>query len=474
MMFLKNRSHQSQIRLDGVSTRFYRRSMDRMSAVDAGFYFSEDPAAPMHVGSVLVFEGPAPSYGDVLRLFAGKLVPGYRRRVRELPFNLGRPVWVDDEHFRLSHHVRRVAVAAPGADDQLRELAGRLFSQGLDMRRPLWEAWFVEGLEGGRWAVVCKVHHCLVDGVAGMGLLQALLDWRADAPVPVPTPWTPQPAPSVVGSVVEGVLAPLGSLGRMLRVGAGVDGLSVLRSLPGTARRLAVRTPGSLNGPVGRGRRWVWAKAGLAEIKRIRGVAGGTVNDVILAAVASGFRALLAKRDELRPGLVVRTLVPVSTRSSEERGVLTNRVGAVLVNLPVSEPDPLRRLADVRGQMDGLKRSGQAVVASDVVSGLGDLASGAVLAWASRAVMRVPQRVVQTVVTNVPGPGVPLWMLGRRLAEVWPYVPVAGNVRVSVGVFSYLGEVVFGITADVDGVPEVGVLAEGIREGFDELVAATA
>ncbi|XVV06301.1 WS/DGAT/MGAT family O-acyltransferase [Actinosynnema sp. CA-248983] len=451
--------------------------MDRMSAVDAGFYFAEDPDVPMHVGSVLVFEGPAPSYGDVVRLFAGKLgeVPRYRQRVRASPFHVGRPVWVDDEHFRLLHHVRRAVVPAPGADDQLRDVAGRLFERGLDLGRPLWEAWFVEGLEGGRWAVVCKVHHCLVDGVAGMGLMQVLLDWRADAPVPVAAPWTPRPAPSVAELVMDGVLTPLASLSRIPRVGAEVagHGRSVLRSLPGTARRLVVPTPGSLNGPVGRRRRWVWAKAGLPEIKGIREVAGGTVNDVILAAVTAGFRALLAKRDELRADQVVRTLVPVSTRSSAERGVLTNRVGAVLVNLPVGEPDPLRRLADVREQMDGLKRSGQAVVA-DVVTGLGELASGAVLAWASRAVMRVPQRVLQTVVTNVPGPRVPLHMLGRRLAEVRPYVPVAGNVRVSVGVFSYLDQVVFGITGDFDGVPEVRVLAEGVREGFDELVAATA
>ncbi|MCC8248850.1 WS/DGAT/MGAT family O-acyltransferase [Saccharothrix luteola] len=461
--------------------------MDRMSAIDAGFFFIEDENVPMHVGSVLVFEGPAPSYGDVVRLFAAKLgtVPRYRQRVKALPLHVGRPVWVDDEHFQILYHVRHTAVPSPGADDQLRNLAGRLFAQRLDLAKPLWEVWLVEGLEGGRWAIISKVHHCLIDGIAGSDLMQVLLDWREDAPLPEPVRWQPAAGPSTLDLVVDGVrdavltpvthLAKFPALAKRLRSGSEVldVGRAVLGSLPTTARRLAVGTPKTLNGPIGPHRRWVWARADLAEIKAVRRVTGGTVNDVILAAVTRGFRDLLAKRDDLADGQVVRSMVPVSMRSSAERGVLNNRVSAVLVNLPVSESDPLARLASIREQMDDLKSSRQAAGA-DVLTNLSNFAAPTLLALGSRTAMRFPQQLLQTVTTNVPGPRIPLFMLGRRLSEIYPYVPIASTIRISVGIFSYLDQITFGINADFDGVPDVQVLADGIRAGFDELVTSTA
>lgn len=426
-----------------------------------------------------------------MRLFAAKLgtVPRYRQRVTALPLHLGWPVWVDDEHFQILYHVRHTAVPAPGADDQLRNLAGRLFAQGLDMTKPLWEVWLVEGLEGGRWAIICKVHHSLVDGIAGSDLMQVLLDRRADTPLPEPVEWRPTPPPSTVDLVLDGmrdaVSAPVKQLARFpafarrLRDGNGSGsaaldlGRTVLDSLPTTARRLVTATPKTLNGPIGPHRRWLWAKAGLAEIKTVRTVTGGTVNDIILAAVTRGFRDLLAKRDELAEGQVVRSMVPVSTRSSAEKGVLTNRFGAVLVNLPVGEPDPLARLASIREQMDELKSSGQAAGA-DVLAGLANFAAPALLELGSRTAMRLPQHLVQTITTNVPGPRFPLFMLGRRLTETYPYVPISGNMRISVGIFSYLDQITFGINADFDSVPDVQLLSDGIRAGFDELVTATA
>ncbi|MEU4804771.1 wax ester/triacylglycerol synthase family O-acyltransferase [Actinosynnema sp. NPDC023587] len=461
--------------------------MDRMSAIDAGFYFVEDENAPMHVGSVLVFEGPVPSYGDVVRRFVAKLgeVPRYRQRVRALPLHLGRPVWVDDEHFQILYHVRHTAVPSPGTDDQLRNLAGRLFAQGLDLAKPLWEVWLVEGLAAGRWAIISKVHHCVVDGIAGTDLMRVLLDRRADTVLPAPEPWSPAPAPSTLDLVVDGVrdavrtpverLAAIPALARRLRSGAelGDVGRAVLGSLPDTARRLAVGTPRSLNGRIGPHRRWLWADAGLPEVKKIRKVTGGTVNDVILAAVTRGFRDLLDSRDELVAGRVVRTMVPVSVRSPAERGRLTNRVGAVLVNLPVADPDPLRRLATLRAQMDDLKRSRQATGA-DVLTSLGDFAAPSLLALGSRTAFRFPQQLLQTVTTNVPGPRVPLYLLGRELVAIHPYVPIAGTVRTSIGIFSYRDRITFGVTADFDGVPDAQVLADGIGAGFDELTAATA
>ncbi|MEV0676271.1 wax ester/triacylglycerol synthase family O-acyltransferase [Actinosynnema sp. NPDC050436] len=460
--------------------------MDRMNAMDAGFLFIEDENAPMHVGAVLVFEGPAPAYGDVLRLFTAKLgdVPRHRQRVVSPPLHLGRPVWVDDEHFRVLHHVRRTALPSPGTDDRLRDLAGRIFARQLDRARPLWEVWLVEGLAGGRWALVAKLHHCMVDGVAGADLLGVVLDRRPDAEVPAPAAWTPRPAPSSLDLVVDGVrdavLAParhaaaLPALARRLRAGSEVAdlGRAVLRSLPGTARRLAVGTPRSLNGQVGPRRRWLWARAGLPEVKAIREVTGGTANDIVLAAVTRGFRDLLGERGELVPGTVVRTMVPVSVRSRAERGRLTNRVGAVLVNLPVAEPDPVRRVADLRAQLDELKASGQAAGA-DVLTGLGDAAAPALLALAGRAVARFPQRLLQTATTNVPGPRAPLYLLGRELTDIYPWVPLGASIRTNVGIFSYRDRITFGISADLDGVPDAQVLADGIRAGFDELTAAT-
>ncbi|MEC4019578.1 WS/DGAT/MGAT family O-acyltransferase [Streptomyces sp. H27-D2] len=457
-----------------------------MSAIDAGFYFVEDENVPMHVGSVLVFEGPAPSYGDVIRLFVSKLaaVPRYRQRVMSLPLHLGRPVWVDDDHFQILYHVRHTAVPSPGGDDQLRNLAGRLFAQRLDLSKPLWEIWLVEGLEGGRWALISKVHHCMIDGIAGNDLMQALLDWREDAELPEPQPWTPEPSPSALDLVADGVrdvvmtpvkhLAAIPALAKRLRSGSEVLDISraLLSSLPGTARRLSTRAAGSLNGRPGPHRRWMWAKADLAEIKQVRKVTGGTVNDIILTAITRGFRDLLESRGELTEGQVVRTMVPVSVRSRGERKQLNNRVSAVLLNLPVSEPDPLKRVAAVREQMDDLKNSRQAAGA-DAITGMANFAAPTLLALGSRTALRFPQQFLQTVTTNVPGPRVPLYLLGRRMAEMYPYVPIASTMRISVGIFSYLDRITFGINADFDGVPDIDVLANGIRAGFDELVELT-
>ena len=458
-----------------------------MSSLDAGFYFIEDENVPMHVGSVLVFDGPVPSYGDVIRLFVSRLdaVPRYRQKVKALPFHVGRPVWVDDDHFNILYHVRHTAVPSPGGEDQLRNLAGRLFAQKLDDKKPLWEAWLVEGLEGGRWAIISKVHHCMIDGVSGTDMLQLMLDFKRESALPEPREWTPAPQPSTLDLVVDGVrdavvtpvqhLSALPALARNLRsFNEIVDfGKTVLGSLPGTARRLVTRAATSLNGPIGPHRRWVWARANLAEIKQVRKAAGGTVNDVILTAITRGFRDLLEKRGELTEGMVVRTMVPVSMRKADQHNELNNRVSAVLVNLPVGEADPVKRLASIRAQMDDLKSSRQAAGA-DVITNLSNFAAPTLMALGSRTAMRFPQQILQTVTTNVPGPRIPLYMLGRPLVEMFPYVPVASTIRITVGIFSYLDRFTFGINADFDGVPDVQLLADGIRAGFDEMVALAA
>jgi WS/DGAT/MGAT family acyltransferase len=452
--------------------------MERMSALDAGFFFLEHENTPMHVGSVAVFEGPSPSYGDVVRLLVARLsdVPRYRQRVRTVPLHLGRPVWTDDPHFEILYHVRHSAVPGPGGAEQLRNLAGRVFAQRLDMTKPLWEMYLVEGLREGQWALISKVHHCMIDGVAGADLTATLLQATPDEGIPPPRPWTPAVEPSIADLLLDGVRdavrAPLQQLARVPSLAgnllSGAELMAFGRGLPGTARRLGSRTHSSLNGPSGPHRRWEWTQTSLSEVKAIRTALGGTVNDVVLAAITRGFRDLLTVRNELIEGQVVRSLVPVSVRSEAERGVLNNRVSAVTVNLPVGEADAEQRLQRIREQMDDIKNTRQAVGAQAITE-LAGFAAPTLLALGSRLSFRLPQPLLQTVTTNVPGPRVPLFMLGRRLVELHPYVPIAANIRTSIGIMSYLDQLNFGINADFDGVPDIRTLRDGIRAGVDEL-----
>ncbi len=453
--------------------------MERLSTLDAGFFFVEHENVPMHIGSVAVFEGPAPAYEDLVELVAAKLplVPRYRQVVRTAPLNVFRPVWADDEHFEIGYHVRHAAVPAPGGTGQLRKLAAQIFAQRLDRARPLWEAWLLEGLKGGRWAIISKVHHCMVDGIGGNDLMTAIFDLGPEVQRPVPVTWEPEPEPSVVDLLADGMIDAVSWSFRRL---SGVTGswfqqlpavdelLGFGRGLTGSARRLAAPSASSLNGPIGPHRRWAWTTASLAEVKEIRSALGGTVNDVLLAAITRGFRDLLEARGELADGLVVRSLVPVSVRSADEQGVIANRVSAVLANLPVGEPDPLRRLALLREQMDDLKHTHQAIGA-EILTGVLGFAAPTLLALGSRAAFMIPQPLVQTVTTNVPGPRFPLFVQGRRMIKMYPYVPIGDNLRIGVAIISYLDRFSFGITADYDAVPDLRVLVKGIGLGLAEL-----
>jgi diacylglycerol O-acyltransferase len=456
-------------------------TVDRMSPTDAGFYYAESENTPLHVGSVAVFEGPAPSYGDVVRLLLGKLplVPRYRQRVRRVPLDLGRPLWVDDPHFQILYHVRHTAVPSPGGEEQLRNLAGRVLGQRLDLSKPLWELWLVEGLEDGRWALISKVHHCMVDGIAGTDLMQLVFDLTPDATHGEPQDWTPQRNPSslevVAGAVQDAVAHPLRELTRLPGAGgvrgAARAGRSLFAGVPSVTRKLATPTARSLNGPIGPHRRWAWSDAEFDELKRVRTAFGGTVNDVVLAAITGGFRELLERRGSLREGLVVRSLVPISVRRPGQRGQLGNQISPAFVDLPVGEPDPVARLASVRRQMDRHKEVMQAVDARSII-GMGDFVAPTMLSLGVRAAMSAGQMWCQAVTTNVPGPRVPLYVLGRRMCSAHAYVPIAGGIRVSIGIFSYLRTMTFGINADFDAFPDVDVLSGGIRRGIDELVAA--
>jgi diacylglycerol O-acyltransferase / wax synthase len=449
--------------------------MKPMSPQDAMFLHVEDDVTPMHIGGVSVFEGPPPAFDELRAMIAGKLhhTPRYRQKVRFVPLGLAEPVWVDDRYFDLDYHLRHTAVPPPGDPSQLRTMAARVFSQHLDRARPLWEIWMVEGLSEGRWALLSKVHHCMVDGVAATDLMSVMFDDRAVA-APAPR-WEPEPEPSDVELLVRGTALRARDPAAQIRgaVRAGPEWL--LRNTVTTARAMAAAVPkmrpgtSSLTGPIGPHRTWSWATVSLGDVKRIRSALGGTVNDVVLTVVTNGFRDLLVERGEtVGERRTVRTMVPVSVRRPDERGVYNNRVSAVFARLPVGLQDPVERLAFVRRQMDGIKSSKQAV-AGDVLARLSGFAPPLLLALGSRAVTRSARLNMDTATTNVPGPQTPVRALGRPLLESYPYVPIVGTIRIVVAIFSYAGELYFGVTGDRDHAPDIDVLTAGVQAGAREL-----
>jgi len=452
--------------------------MERLSSQDASFLHLEDLVSHMHIGTVAILEGPPPPYDEVAERVRANLplVPRYRQKVHFVPLGLGRPVWVDDAHFNLGYHLRRTALPEPGGDEQLRLLVGRVMSQQLDRHKPLWEMWMIEGLSDHRWALLTKVHHSVVDGVAGAELLSAILDEQRDPEAPPPEAWRPERQPAGA----ELAARALGN--QALSPYAGVRG--ALRSPRFAAERAAGTVQGlltmsgilrpprasSLNGPIGPHRRWDWARSRLSDVKLIRTAFGGTVNDVVLTAIAGGFHELLASRGE-RTDRVVRSLVPVSVRAAAEHGEYNNRVSAIFADLPVDIEDPVERLASVRAQMARLKHSHEAV-AGDGLVGLSGFAPAMLLSLGLRTATHVPQRNVNTVTTNVPGPQRPLYAAGRRMLECFPYVPLAGHVRVGVAIFSYDGALGFGVTGDYDRAPDIAILCRGIERSMAALVEA--
>jgi WS/DGAT/MGAT family acyltransferase len=460
-------------------------STDRLSPQDASFLHLEDDVSHMHIASVAIFEGPPPLFTDVVAMVDAKLglVPRYRQVVRFVPFDLGRPVWVDDPHFNIEYHLRHTALPAPGSEEQLRNLVGRVMSQQLDRSKSLWEIWVVEGLEDGRWAMLSKTHHAMVDGVAGTDLLAVIMDLSPDADRAPPIAWLPRPSPDgkklaadamvdFVRNPYEQVRAARAST-RMVRhaasytkeVGAG------LVAMAGLVRPTPVS---SLNGPIGPHRRYAWASTSVDEIKTVRKGLGGTFNDVILASITNGFRELLLSRGE-SIDRVVRTLVPVSVRPRDASGravgdgTFENKVSAMFAELPVSIEDPAERLHAITLQMEGLKDSKQAV-AGEALTSLSGFAPPMLLAAGMRVATRAAQRNVNTITTNVPGPQFPLYAAGRRMIRAFPYVPLGGQMRIGIAIFSYDGEVNFGITGDYDTTGDLDVLTNGIEDGMAQLL----
>lgn len=453
--------------------------MDRMSPLDASFLHLEDGVTHMHIASCAVFEGPAPAYDDLVRLLASKLpqVPRYRQKVRFVPLDLGRPVWVDDPHFTIEYHVRHTALPPPGSEADLKRLFGRVMSQELDRNRPLWETWIVEGLEDGNWAMISKVHHCMVDGVSGTDLMAVVLDHEPDAaPVP-PEPWRPDDEPSSVDlalrSLRDLVVSPYEQV-RLVRsaVRRPQRVLDIVRGLGAMNTIVRSHFKSSFDGPIGPHRRWSYARTTLDDIRVIKRAFGGTVNDVVQSAIAGGFRQLVLARGEDPDQVVLRSLVPVSVRQESARGTYDNRVSAMYLRLPIEIEDPVERLAEVRARMEELKASHEADAGEAITTLLGSTSFdvlGPVLRTTTRLMHRISQTGVNTVTTNVPGPPYPLYACGRRMIDYLPFVPLGQGFRVGIAILSYDGRVAFGVTGDYDASPDVDVLAAGIEDSLTEL-----
>jgi diacylglycerol O-acyltransferase / wax synthase len=436
----------------------------------------------MHVAGCMVFEGTAPTYDELVEQIGSRLhlVPRYRQRLAFVPFNQGRPVWVDDPHFNIGFHVRHTALPRPGGEDKLRRLAGRVFSQSLDRSRPLWELWLVEGLSDDRFAILSKTHHALVDGVSGVDIATVLFDTSPD-PTPVAGPdheWIPRPLPTdaqlladalleratVPAEIVRGVRATLRGPRHVAgRLGEALGGVGAMAR---AGLQMAPSSP--FNVRIGPHRRFTWVRGDLNQFKGVKNALGGTVNDVVLAAVAGALGRYLRLHGEPTEDLVLKAMVPVSVRADVERGALGNRVAAMWAPLPVGLGDPVQRLLTIGQAMDGIKESGQAVGAQ-VLTELSGFAPPTIMAQAAR--LQARQRLFNLVVTNVPGPQFPLYMLGRKLEAMYPMVPLAENQALGIAIMSYNGQLNFGLNADYDALSDLEALADELRASIEELVA---
>jgi diacylglycerol O-acyltransferase len=456
---------------------------DRLTAVDASFLAQEVENAHMHVGAVLIFEGPPPDYEDFCNQIRSRLhlVPRYRHKLAFPPLETGRPLWVDDPNFNLQYHVRHTALPAPGSEEQLRALAARVHSQRLDRSKPLWETWLVQGLEENRFALISKTHHALVDGISGVDLATVLFDVE---PVPKPAPhegepWVPQPEPSGAQLAARGIK---GLVRTPFELGARALGAAAHPQRSLEVAREAIEGVGEvawaglnpapetpLNVPIGPHRRFVFARNELSDFKLVKDALGGTVNDVVLTVVAGALRQWLRSRGVRTEGMELRALVPVSIRAQDQHHQLGNRIAAMRGPLPVYVEDPVARLAVVREAMDGLKDSKQAVGA-EVLAGLQGFAPPTILAQASR--INFSTRLFNLIVTNVPGPQFPLYLLGRELLDLFPVAFLPRDHALAIAIMSYNGGIDFGLLGDYDAMPDLDEFGRDLDVALQELVVA--
>ncbi len=450
---------------------------ERLTGLDTSFLHLERSGAHMHVASVSIFAGEAPTHAEFRDHIASRLhlVPRFRQKLRFVPFDQGRPVWVDDPYLNLDYHVRQTALPAPGSDEQLRNLAARIFSQQLDRSKPLWELWLVEGLDEDRFAIVGKSHHALVDGVSGVDITTVLfdLDEAPQGSPAMPPPWLARPEPTDLQLLTDALRERLTSPKEIVRgFRAALRGpRKVLKGVSATSKMVGagMAAPDSVfNVEIGPHRRLAMVQTDLGELKRVKDAHGGTVNDVILSIVAGGLGRYLRARGHETEGVELRAMVPVSVRAADEHGALGNRITAMMAPLPVGEEDPVERLRIVSAEMGDLKSSGQAVGA-EILTKLTDFAPITIASQAAR--LQPAQRFFNLVVTNVPGPQFPLYVLGRKMESIFPMVPLARRQALCVGIMSYNGQVNFGLIGDYDAMADLESFGLDLEAATEEAIA---
>ena len=455
--------------------------LDRLSAIDASFLHQEGPDSHMHVGALVTLEGPPPAMEDFLDSLRGRLhlVPRYRQKLAFPPASSARPLWVDDPDFNLEYHVRHTALPSPGSDEQLRNLVSRIFSQQLDRSKPLWELWLVEGMADGSWALITKTHHALIDGVSGVDLATVMFDIT---PVPREVehpdrPWQPHREPATVDLVAGGLRGLVKTGAELVERAAGSvtrpqrslavarEAVEGLGEVAWAALNPAPSVP--LNVPIGPHRRFVGVRGRLEDFKLVKDAFGCTVNDVVLTAVTGALRAWLQSRGVRTEGLELRALVPVSLRQEHEHHQLGNRIAAMRGPLPVYIADPVERLRAVKAGMDGLKESKQALGA-EVLASMQNFAPPTILGVASR--LNFSTRLFNLIVTNVPGPQFPLYVLGREMQSVFPIAFLPKEHGLAIAIISYNGFLNFGLLGDFDALPDLEDLGELLEGAIDELL----
>jgi WS/DGAT/MGAT family acyltransferase len=456
---------------------------ERLSAQDASFLLFEGPNNPMNVGGTSIYQGGSlvakDGAADVDRIKRHihsrvHLVPRYRQRLAYIPIE-NQPAWIDDDQFDLDYHVHHVALPRRGDESHLKRISAEILAQPLDRRKPLWELWIVEGLPGGRFATVTKAHHCMIDGVSGLDLTAAMMSTEPQQRIKRPAPWRPRRTPSGAELLRDDILQRVRlSLQRPAAARAANASpsdfaerlIAIWESLE-SGLRGAANTP--FNQPTGPQRRFDWLCLDRAEIKEVKRRLDGTVNDVVLATVAGAVRRFLKRRRVAIQGVDFRVAIPVNVRSAGEEHVLGNRVSVWLAQLPIQEPDAARRLAKVSGLTRNLKKSKRAL-GTDTLIKVGEWAGSTLLTLGVRFAARV--NPYNLIVTNVPGPQFPLYMLDARLLQAYPLVPLFENQGLGVALFSYDGQMCFGFNADWALVPDLEDFVEDVRTSFAELRGA--
>ncbi len=457
---------------------------DRLTALDSTFLHLEDHSdAHMHVASVMVFDGTAPTLPELVEHVSNRLhlVPRYRQRLAYVPFDQGRPIWTDDPHFNPYYHIRHTALPKPADEAALKRLAGRLFSQRLDRSKPLWEIWLVQRMAGGRFALIAKTHHALVDGISGVDITTVLFDTaREPTPIAPPAPWSAKPLPGSAKLLGEALVERATVPAEMARgARALVRGpRKALGQVKDAVRSIGATTMAGINAPappspfnvdIGPHRRYTFLDAELDRFKAIKDSLGGTLNDVVLASVALALGRYLRKHGHSTEGLVLKAMVPVSVRPKSQRGALGNQVAAMWAPLPVGVENPAECLNRISKAMDELKSSGQAVGAQ-VLTNLAGFAPPTILSQAARLTPRQP--FFNLVVTNVPGPQFPLYLLGRRLHVLYPVVPLEQRQAIGIAVMSYDGHLDFGLLGDYDALPDLEQIVDDLKWAIGSLARA--